>query len=53
LTQAVTEAHILSAAIWQVLRSRITAVFAVVKRPDENIQTSATLEAVPILADLG
>lgn len=35
-----------SSAVWQVLRSGITVVFAVVEPPNENIQVSATLEEV-------
>jgi uncharacterized protein YkwD len=35
-------------AVWQVLQSGTTVVFAVVEPPNENIQVAATLEKVPL-----
>lgn len=35
-------------AVWQVLRSGATVVFAVVEPPNENIQVAAALEKVPL-----
>ncbi|WP_417913305.1 CAP domain-containing protein, partial [Candidatus Electronema sp. TJ] len=37
-------------AVWQVLQSGTTVVFAVVEPPGENIQVAATLEKVPLPA---